>query len=281
MSVECDAAATTVARSVSRSTRRRAWPSFDSTSFTECSPDQSGAGTAVANVDEPLRHGGAQLGQVTGEDDPTMVDDHDVFAQVLDQVELVAGEQHGCARCSDLCEQLAHVGDRDRVEPGERLVEHEQIGFVDECRDQLHALLVAVRQRIETVTCPVGEAEPLEPGVDTPTRLLVRPSAQPAQVDQLVPHPHPRIQAPLLGHVPETRPLRCPDRRSAPPHRARVQLHQPEHRPHRRRLPGAIRAHEPGQPPRSGRERAPVERGHRTEPLARPFELQHVVTSPS
>ena len=85
-----------------------------------------------------------EVGELAGEDDPALVDDDDVLAEVLDQIELVAREQHRGARARDLGEEVAHVPDRNRIEPGERFVEHEEIRFVHERRDQLDPLLVSV-----------------------------------------------------------------------------------------------------------------------------------------
>ena len=121
-----------------------------------------------------MRHRGAQVVQLAGEHDAAVVDDDDVLAQVLDQVELVAREQHRRARGGELGEQLGHGADRDRIEAGERLVEHEQLRLVDERGDQLDALLVAVRQRVEAVARAIGEAEPLEPGVDAAVDVRAR-----------------------------------------------------------------------------------------------------------
>jgi hypothetical protein len=60
----------------------------------------------------------------------------------------------------DLAGQLArqHV-DANRVEPRERLVEHEQFGLLHECHGRLHPLLVAQRQRLHPVARPVGQAQ--------------------------------------------------------------------------------------------------------------------------
>ena len=109
-----------------------------------------------------------------------------------------------------LREQFGHGAHGDGIEPGERLVEHEQVGLVDQRGDQLHALLVAVRQRVKAVARPPGEAEPLQPRVDGPAHVPARPPAQLAQVDELLPHPHAGIQAALLRHVAEPCPLRSP-----------------------------------------------------------------------
>ena len=213
-----------------------------------------GCRPAVADVQEPLRHRGAQVGQLAGEDNPALVDDDDVLAEVLDQVELVAREQHRRARARDLCEEVAHVFDRDRIEPGERFVEHEEVWFVHQRRDQLDPLLVSVRERIEAVAGPVREAEALEPSVDAAARVSVGRSAEPAEVHELLVYAHAGVQAALLGHVAEPRPLRAADGRTAPTNCAGIQLDQPEHRPHRRRLPSAVRPQKAREPTGLGRE---------------------------
>ena len=164
--------------------------------------------------------------------------------------------------------------DRDRVEPGERLVEHEQLGLVDERRDQLDALLVAVRQRVEAVVRPIGEAEPFEPAVDAAATSSARP-----------PHSRPRYtswsRTCMRGYRPRSsgmypnRGALQRDRRAAPSHGAGVQFDQTEHGPHRRRLSRAVRAEESRQAGRMRGERASVKRGQSPKALADTIELKH------
>ena len=59
----------------------------------------------------------------------------------------------------------------DRVEPGERLVEDQQIRVVHEGGGELHPLLVAEREP-DVVAAPVGDAEPLDPVRWRPPRAL-------------------------------------------------------------------------------------------------------------
>jgi hypothetical protein len=51
---------------------------------------------------------------------------------VLDEIQLVAGEQHRDPGVRSLDEYLAHRVHTHRVQPGERLVEHEQLRVVYE-----------------------------------------------------------------------------------------------------------------------------------------------------
>ena len=92
---------------------------------------------------------GDQLVERALGDGPAVVDDDGVLAQVLDEVELVRREQHRGAAASFGDEDLRQRVDGDRVEAGERLVEDQDVGLVDEGADQLDALLVAEREVLE------------------------------------------------------------------------------------------------------------------------------------
>lgn len=76
-------------------------------------------------------------------DDPPSLQDRDPIADVLDQRELVAGEHDRDAPCGLGAQDLGHGVDRHGVQTGERLVEDEQVGLVQQCHGQLHTLLVA------------------------------------------------------------------------------------------------------------------------------------------
>jgi hypothetical protein len=78
----------------------------------------------------------------------------------------VAGEDDGHAVLPHpLLERLGEDVDADRVEAGEGLVEHQDVRRVHQRGGELHALLVAERERLHAVTGPVGQAEPLDPVV--------------------------------------------------------------------------------------------------------------------
>ena len=73
-----------------------------------------------------------------------LVDQHHLVAEPLDELQLVAREddRHAVLARLPLQDVREHV-DADGIEPGERLVEHEQFRFVDERGGQLHPLLIA------------------------------------------------------------------------------------------------------------------------------------------
>jgi hypothetical protein len=82
--------------------------------------------------------------------------------QFLDQVELMARQQHRAAAPRLLAQHLADRVDAPGVEPRERLVEDEQVGLVHERHSELDALLVAVGERLDLRLGALGDAEPLE-----------------------------------------------------------------------------------------------------------------------
>ena len=113
--------------------------------------------------------------------------------------------------------------------------------------------------------------------VRRPRRVCVEPM-QLAEVLQLLPHGHPRVQAALLRHVAEPQALLQLHRPPKPQHLAGIDLNKPEDRPHRGRLPRPIRAEESEHPPRLHREREVGEGLHGLEPLAHVDEAETVLT---
>jgi hypothetical protein len=202
-----------------------------------------------------------------------VVDDGHRLTQVLDQVELVAGEQHAAARASPLHQDLADGVDAGRIQAGQGLVEHQRLRVVHERGRQLHSLLVAVRQRPDLAGCPVPHRKASEPpGSGGGGRGRVHP-VQPADVLDLLGREHVRIQDPFLRHVAEAAPFGGPDRGTVPPHRAAVKIGQAEDGPHGGGLAGAIRAEEPHHLPRRDAEAQVVESRHVAEPTAQVVEL--------
>ncbi len=63
-----------------------------------------------------------------------------------------------------LAKHGAHLGHAHRVQAGERLVEDQHLRAVHQGGGQLHPLLVAVRERVDPVARPIGQAELLQPG---------------------------------------------------------------------------------------------------------------------
>ena len=141
-----------------------------------------------------------------------MVDDDDVLAEVLDEIELVAGEEHRHPGSRQLLEQPRHGTHRDGIQPGEGFIEDEQVRLVDQGGDELHPLLVAVGQLVHARSRPFRYPQPLEPQVGDPTDLRAGAPAELPQVEQLLPYPHPGVQTPFFRHVPEAGTVGLDDR---------------------------------------------------------------------
>ena len=78
---------------------------------------------ALAEVEAPDLLVGDQRFGSTGEQDLSVVDDAGAVDDVERLADIVVGDEHADVAALQLAHQLADVGDRDRVDPGERLVE--------------------------------------------------------------------------------------------------------------------------------------------------------------
>src|SRR5699024_11074164 len=116
----------------------------------------------VASDDQAVQHAPASaqvLDRPLGHH-PAAGEHHERVAQALDQVELVGGEQHRDPAGRVLAQQVDHRVHRHRVEAGERLVEDQEVGPADHGRGDLHALLIAQRERLELVGQTASQTEP-------------------------------------------------------------------------------------------------------------------------
>ena len=185
-------------------------------------------------------------------------------------------EQHGRAPAGLADEDLREGVDGDGVEARERLVEDQHVGLVEQGADQLHALLVAERKVFELVVDPIGEAELAEPAASASRSATLRSMPRScAEEAQLLGDAHRRVQAALLGQVPEAAPHLEVDRLAVEAHAPGIEGGEPEHGPHGGGLAGAVRAEEPGDRTRFDRERHPVEGGDRTVVTDEAVDFQH------
>jgi len=226
-----------------------------------------------------LRAGCAQSVDVALQHDATAVDDDDCTAHFGDQVELVAAQQQSNSVGDLLAQDLAeHLGG-DGVEPGEGFVEHQQVGFVEKGECQLHALLVAAGQALHGVGSAVGEAEPLEPGVEPGVGGAGRcgggEAGKSGVVDEVVAHLHPLVHTALGGHVAEALAGDGVDRVALPADRPVVDGEQPHDGSHGGGLAGAIRAEEADDLAALNCEADLVERQQRAEPFGDLVDRKH------
>ena len=227
-------------------------------------------GHRLGEVDVDVAHGRArpQVGDVALEDHLPAVDDHHVGGDVAHQIELVARQEQGRAPADLLLEDLREVLHGQRVEPRERLVEHEELRLAEQRQGQLHPLLVAAGQALDGVVGPVREVEPLEPAVGDRAGLVGPQAGEPGVVHEVVAHPHALVHPALGRHVPDAAAHALVDRRAVPLHASAIEGDETDDRPHGRGLPGAVGSEEADDLAALHGEAHPVERHHVAEALS-------------
>src|SRR5690606_35858395 len=159
---------------------------------------------------------GAEGDHLPGTDDPHAV------AEPFDEVELVGGEDDRDPGGGALAQHRAHDVHGDGVEAGERLVQDEHLGVVDERGGELDPLLVAQRELLDVVRAARGDTQPLGPLLHRPGGGRGVHAVQPGEVDELLADLHLRVEAAFLGHVADAAARVEVERAAAPAHLAGV-----------------------------------------------------------
>ena len=121
---------------------------------------------ARANDDapRPVVHQRPDLVEVARSGEPALRHHEHVRAEALHLVEHVARDDDAAALAAEPLEELDHVGALARVEPGQRLVEHDQPRVVDDRLRELDALAHALRVRRQAPLVRRIELDRLERG---------------------------------------------------------------------------------------------------------------------
>ena len=199
-----------------------------------------GGPVAVDADHQPAGSARLQLVHRSRHDQAAVVDDRHLLAEVLHLVELVAAEEHAAPGSGLIDQHLADGVDAGGIQSRQRLVQHQQLGIVDQRGRQLHPLLVPMRQRLHLGVPPVGDVEPFEPAVGGCGSVCCAEPVQPAQVLDLLTDEHARVQPALFGHVTEAAALGLADGRAVPSDGPGIEVGQTEDGPHRRRLARAV-----------------------------------------
>ena len=105
------------------------------------------------------------LAQSAVEHAPAAIDHRDPVAQLFGLIHLVGGQHDEPALALEREDDVLHHPRVDGVESGERLVEDDDLGVVEERRHDLHLLLHPLRERVDPLRRPLREADPLERGL--------------------------------------------------------------------------------------------------------------------
>ena len=174
----------------------------------------------------------------------TVVDDGDGVAELLDLLHLVGAEDDGAAPPRELQERLLQHRGVDGVQTAEWLVHEQDIGVVEDARDELDLLLVALAELVGAPVRVLTDPEPRQPVPCPSGRLGAGEALQRAEEHQLVEDAHTGVEPAVLRQI---SPGGSGDRRSGlavPGHGALVGVEDVEDDAHRRGLPRAVRSQE-------------------------------------
>src|ERR1019366_4064834 len=101
-------------------------------------------------------------------------------------------------------------------------------------------LLVALAPLLQLLAVAIAEAEPLQPAGRGRACVGSAHPVEPSEVDELLGHPHARVEAAPLGNVADPPPGGEGDRRPSPPHLTGVGGEHAEDDAHGGGLAGAI-----------------------------------------
>src|SRR5699024_9749616 len=161
-----------------------------------------------------------------------LVDDDEVVDEAFDEVELMAGEEHRGTGGGEGAEHVEGAFDGGGVEPGERLVEDEDLRGVDEGGGDLDLLLVTGADRFEGVGRFAPELELFEQLETASLRRLSGQAVEAGEVDELIDDRHLRVEAALFGHIADRTAMVGGDRCAVDRDRPGIGGQHPEQDPH-------------------------------------------------
>ena len=182
-------------------------------------------------------------------------------------------------------ENVAHHLPPDRIEPGERLVEDEKVGVMENRLREPRALEHSLGEGFESLPAVGGEIDRVDHLRDPPGELRAAHAAQGAAKGEKLVERKMRMEIGRLGKKADARhPPRIPHGMVENRHASRIGPDEAENHLDRRRLSGPVRAEEAEDLPLPRMEGdavehlAPPERHVAPEPLLDPVNIQHVHT---
>ncbi len=206
-------------------------------------------------------------------DDPRLVHDNEPIAELLGFVHVVGRQDEGHPLLLEPIELVPEEVAGLRVEAGRRLVEEEEIGLVHEGSGDRQASLHPARERLHLGVGPIEELDEVEEGVGATPGLGPGKVEVAAVDDEVLPDGQLHVEGVLLWHDPEAGPdpravdgrIEAEDTKGAGGDRGDAADH-----PHRRGLPGPVRAEEAEGLPAADVEVDRVDSGESTEALRQP-----------
>lgn len=176
----------------------------------------------------------------TVDDFASPVDDADVIAQSLRVFNQVGAQQDRATGLPDVRDDFLEHALVDRIEPAKRLVQHDDVGFVEHRGYELQLLLHPLRKILDSVVDAVFKPKPLEPSIDPGSRRARRDALELGQERQHGSDFHGAVQPPLFWEVADPVEQVATDWLAKNAQLAGVGLEDSEQQPNGRRLAGSV-----------------------------------------
>ena len=142
------------------------------TADTGHAPQRSGC-AAILQVDRVPAVACLDVGQHAAQHQSAVIDEADRLTQCLHLLHPVRREHDGCTPLALFENELLQQPAVDRVEPGERFVEHDEVRVVNHRRGELDLLLHPLRQLAGRRLGVGRQPDPFQPGAGPTGRLFL------------------------------------------------------------------------------------------------------------
>ena len=177
---------------------------------------------AVGHFEDVGAVAAADFVDLAREDVARFVDQRDVVADLLHRRHVVRREDDRRALVAQRQDFVFQQIGVDRVEARERLVEDQQLGFVQDRDDELHLLGHAFRKFLHLLVPPLLDAETDEPLFEPRDGFAARKALEAGEEDGLFADLHLLVETPFLGQIADAVDVVGSDLPVAEQHAARV-----------------------------------------------------------
>ena len=153
------------------------------------------------DLDAVARVAAFDFAHASGEDEVAAIDKGDGVAEFFDLVHAVGGEEDGFALFAEVDERVHEEDGVDGIEAAEGLVHDDELGLVQECRDELDLLLHALGELFGLLGNGFGDLHALAPYVGALAGGGGIEAMELAEEDELVHDLHLFVETALFGEI--------------------------------------------------------------------------------
>src|SRR5438552_2827605 len=148
-----------------------------------------------------LREAAFQIAQIALEDLLRAREEADLIAELLGLLENMGGEDDRLAPLAEIRQVFLDDRRVDRIEARKRLVQDQDLGVVDDRRDELDLLLHALRELVHLLFQPLAKLELLDPLADAPAGVFAGDFFDRREKKEMVQDLHLPVEAALLREI--------------------------------------------------------------------------------